>query len=357
MSRAQRARGVAARAAFGGGGLAAAGLLGLGVLRVEAEVARRLIGDGVGQAHDDNGRYGAGAGEPHPLLLLGDSTAAGVGADSPSTTMGATIAIGVAAISGRPVDLRNVSRSGSTSLNLRSQTETGLRLMPQAQVAIIMVGSNDVKNRIDQIASVAALAECVITLTEAGARVVVGTCPDLGTIRPVPQPLRTLAQRWSRDLAAAQTVAVVEAGGRTVSIGDLIGPDFHEQSELFSADRFHPSSAGYARAAAAMLPSVLDALGEATADADRDPDYRRGEWVEPLPAAAERAVADPGSEVSATQVDGEARGAGGRWAQLLRRQRPTLPDPHENRASELDDVEPPASDGATTQDASAVTPA
>lgn len=210
-----------------------------------------------------------------------------------------------------------------------------------------MIGSNDVKERMDQATSVRDLAQSVVALQEAGARVVVGTCPDLGTIRPVPQPLRALARRWSRDMAAAQTVAVVEAGGRTVSIGDLIGPDFHElPTELFSADRFHPSSAGYARAAAAMLPSVLDALGASTADSERALDYRRGEGVEPLPRAAERAVDDPGSEVTGTQVDGNARGARGRWAQLLRRQRPPVPDidpdNHAITAPETDETPNPA---------------
>ncbi|MGB3827304.1 MAG: SGNH/GDSL hydrolase family protein [Ornithinimicrobium sp.] len=320
------ARAIAARAAFGGGGLAAAGLLGVGLLKAEASIARRVIGDGPGLSQDDTGTYGAGAGEPHRLLMLGDSTAAGVGASSASTTLGATIAIGVAAITGRPVQLHNVSRSGATSLNLPAQVATGLREVPDAAVAVIMIGSNDVKDRVEHTTSVQHLAEAVTTLSESGVRVVVGTCPDLGTIRPVPQPLRALGQRWSRGLAAAQTVAVVEAGGRTVSIGDLIGPDFRESpAELFSADQFHPSSAGYARAAAAMLPSVLDALGESTADSGRSPDYRRGEWVEPLPAAAERAVADPGSEVSGTHVDGSARSERGRWAQLLRRHRPSLP--------------------------------
>src|SRR5690606_26796976 len=92
--------------------------------------------------------------------------------------------------------------------------------------------------------------------------VIVGTCPDLGTIEPVPQPLRLLARRWSRDLAAAQTVAVVEAGARTVSLADMLGTEFATKpTELFAADRFHPSPAGYARAAAALLPSVVDALG------------------------------------------------------------------------------------------------
>lgn len=341
MSRAERARSIAARAAFGGGGLAAVGLVGVGVLKAEAAVARRVIGDGPGLSHDDTGTYGAGTGEPHRILMLGDSTASGVGASNPSTTLGATIAIGVAAITGRPVEVHNVSRSGATSLNLPAQVFTGLREAPQVEVAVIMIGSNDVKDRVEGATSVRHLAESVATLNEAGVQVVVGTCPDLGTIRSVPQPLRALGQRWSRDLAAAQTVAVVEAGGRTVSIGDLIGPDFRESpAELFSADRFHPSSAGYARAAAAMLPSVLDALGQSTADSGRSPDYRRGEWVEPLPAAAERAAADPGSEVSGTRVDGSTRSERGRWAQLLRRHRPALPSAEDEAPSIEDEASP-----------------
>lgn len=326
MDTAALVRTIAARAAVGGGGLAAAGLLGVVVLKAEAEMARRVIGDGPGLSHDDTGTYGAGSGEPRYLLVLGDSTAAGVGADGPSTALGATIAIGVAALSGRPVHLHNVARSGATSLDLVAQVARGMEAMPQAQVAVVMIGANDVKERVDVDVSVGHLARAVTSLREAGVRVVVGTCPDLGTIRPVPQPLRVLAQKWSRDLAAAQTVAVVEAGGRTVSIGDLIGPDFRLFPELFSGDRFHPSSAGYARAASAMLPSVLDALGESTPDSNRPVDHRRGEWVEPLPAAAARAVSDPGSEVSATHVDGNATSARGRWAKLLRRERPALPE-------------------------------
>lgn len=325
MSRAGRARDIAARAAYGGGGIAAAGLAGLAVLRAQAEVARRVIGDGPGISQNDNGRYGAGAGEPYRLLVLGDSTASGVGADGPRDTIGARVATGLAAITGRPVELRNLARSGATALALRAQVEVGLAALPDPQVAIIMIGSNDVKDRVDQAASVRALSEAVRSLRAAGVEVVVGTCPDLGTIRPVPQPLRWLSQRWSRDLAAAQTVAVVEAGGRTVSTGDLLGPLFHQMPlEMFSSDRFHPSSEGYARAAAVMLPSVCDALGLRTVDSGRAPDHRRGEWVEPLAAAAERAVSDPGSEVSGAEVDGSTRGARGRWAQLLRRQRPDV---------------------------------
>ena len=113
----------------------------------------------------------------------------------------------------------------------------------------------------------AQLEQTVRRIRALGSEVVVGTCPDLGTIQPIQQPLRSLMKRWSRDLAAAQTVAVVEAGGRTVSLGDLIGPEFDESPhEMFSKDRFHPSAAGYARAAAALLPSVCAALGVWGAD-------------------------------------------------------------------------------------------
>lgn len=322
MSRASRARRVAAAAAYGGGGVALAGLAGWALLQAEVQVAKRVIGDGPGVPQKHEGTYGAGFGEAHRILVLGDSTAAGVGASRPDEAIGAIVATGVAALSGRPVELRNASRSGATSPQLLGQLERALRDMPDPEVAIIIIGANDVKERLDRAVSVRALSETVTRLASGGTAVIVGTCPDLGTVRPIPQPLRALVQRWSRDLAAAQTVAVVEAGGRTVSTGDLLGPTFRESpAQMFSADGLHPSSAGYARAAAALLPSVVDALGLRTLDTDRTPDRRRGEHVEPLAEAAQRAVLDPGSEVSAVDVDGRSRGERGRWAQLLRRHR------------------------------------
>src|SRR5919202_2528864 len=123
---------------------------------------------------------------------------------------------------------------------------------------MVMIGANDVTSRTRPQVSVRHLAEAVTRLTEAGCQVVVGTCPDLGTIRPIAQPLRQLARRWSRNLAAAQTIAVVAEGGRTVSLGSVLGPSFPSDRTLFSHDEFHPSAAGYAAAAAVLLPSVAD---------------------------------------------------------------------------------------------------
>ena len=79
-------------------------------------------------------------------------------------------------------------------------------------------------------------------------------------------------------MAAAQTVAVVEAGGRAVSVGDLLSEAFSaEPHVMFSPDRFHPSPAGYARVAAALLPSVsaaLDLFGERSAPTRPSPPRR-----------------------------------------------------------------------------------
>jgi lysophospholipase L1-like esterase len=331
MGRARRARKIAATAAYGGGigaaGIGVLGLVGFGVLKVEAKLARRIVGKPFDSAPDDDGQYGSGRGTPVQLVVLGDSSAAGMGADTPQQTVGAIIANGVSALSGRPVRLTNVAVIGSESSGLVNQLARALLEVPNPDVAVILIGANDVTHRIDKSTAVRHLGETVGALRSTQCEVIVGTCPDLGTIEPVAQPLRLLARRWSRDLAAAQTVAVVEAGGRTVSLADLLGPQFASFShEMFSHDGFHPSPAGYARVASALLPSVCDALGLWSSSADRHPDRRRGERVGPVAVAAVQAVREAGTEVSATAVQGQPRGPRGRWAMLLRRHRAPVPD-------------------------------
>ena len=84
MSRARRAQRIAATAAYGGGGVAAAaaglGALGSGLVKAEAAMARRIVGEPFDGSPDDDGVYGAGPGQPVEMLVLGDSSAAGMGA-------------------------------------------------------------------------------------------------------------------------------------------------------------------------------------------------------------------------------------------------------------------------------------
>jgi lysophospholipase L1-like esterase len=333
VSRTGRARRIAAAAAYGGGGAGLLTLTGIGLLVGEARLARRLIGQPFGlDGLPTDGTYGHGPGEPIELAVLGDSGAAGLGCRTAEETPSVILATGLAAVSGRPVRLTNVSVVGSESSGLEPQLDRLLVDGYRPHAAVVVIGANDVTHRIRVSDAVRELTTCVERLRETGCEVVVGTCPDLGTLEPVAQPLRTVARHLSRQLAAAQTIAVVGAGGRTVSLGDVLGPEFAARPrEMFSADRFHPSPAGYARMASVLLPSVCAALGYwPDGGTERAPERRRGEGVTSLAEAAVAAAADAGTEVAPARVAGAVRGPLGRWAMLLRRRR-VPPPPHPMR--------------------------
>ncbi|MGY2873433.1 lysophospholipase L1-like esterase [Marmoricola sp. URHA0025 HA25] len=333
MGKAAAARKLASAAAFGGGGLSLLGALSYGVLRVEAKIARNAIGRIDAPVPDATGWYGRG--RPGPAIkiaLLGDSSAAGYGVDTVEQTTGALLGSAVAAAADRRVHLRTFCFSGAKSIQLAEQVDAAVLTEPD--VAVILVGANDVTNQTLPSESVRYLSEAVRRLHEADIAVVVGTCPDLGTVRPIPQPLRQVARTWSRRLAAAQAIAVVEAGGRAVSLGSILGPEFDASPALlFGPDRFHPSAAGYAALASVLAPSTLAALGLAPPD-EEEPEALRGEGVLSIGRAAVQAAKVPGTELDATEVDGAARGIGGRWVTLMRRRRPApvdaeAPDPDE----------------------------
>ena len=331
MTRTATARRLATTAVYGGGSVGLAGAALFALLREEARAARRKVE--ARTSKDDppsgDGIYGRGRGKPLVLTVLGDSSAVGLGVERATETPGVLIAAALTELAERPVRLVRLAVSGAVSRNLDDQVDKALTEQPD--VALIMIGANDVTSRTRPEVAVRHLADAVRRLTAAGCEVVVGTCPDLGTIRPIAQPLRTFARRWSRDLAEAQTVAVVEAGGRTVSLGSVLGPAIASDRSMFSIDEFHPSAVGYAQAAAVLLPSVADAVGVwPTADRGVRP-IRRG-TVRPVAKAAARAASRTGTEVQPAEVRGSA-GPRGPWA-LLRRRRPTdLPTPEQMEES------------------------
>jgi lysophospholipase L1-like esterase len=161
----------------------------------------------------------------------------------------------------RPVRLRCVAVVGAESSALADQLGT-LEEDYRPDVAVIVVGGNDVTHRIPVATSVRHLERAVVELRDRGVAVVVGTCPDLGALRPVPQPLRALGARMSRQLASAQAQVAARHGAHTVSLARTVGPFFiTNPDEMFSLDRFHPSALGYKRTASTLVPSVLEALG------------------------------------------------------------------------------------------------
>jgi lysophospholipase L1-like esterase len=336
VGKAAAAKKLAAAAAFGGGGLSVLGAGLYGLLTAEAKLARRVIGTLEGTPPDATGWYGRGRGGPAlKIALLGDSSAAGYGVEQVEEVPGAVLASGLARRADRRVYLREFAQVGAQSSDLKAQIDRTLPIEPD--VAVILIGANDVTHSVLPSQSVRHLGEAVRRLREAGISVLVGTCPDLGTIQPIPPPLRQVARSWSRRLAAAQTITVVEAGGRTVSLSSILGPEFlADPALLFGPDRFHPSARGYASLAGVILPSLMASLGLIPEDEAR-PEGVRGESVLPVANAAVEAVRTPGTELGGAEIAGDRRGVRGLGVEL--RHRRWLPQPETEAPDPTDPAE------------------
>ena len=295
------------------GGLASAAGLSLLILMRQAAEVRRVIPMAEAPPPRGDGLYGPKfPGRPLNMVVLGDSTAAGYGVHRPRETPGALFATGVSRRLRRPVRLHRLAVVGAMSSGLPYQVDAALEFDPD--IAIIWIGGNDVTHATGFGAAAKYLGDSVARLRAAGCKVAVGTCPDIGAIKPIKPPLRWLARRWSRQLATMQTMAVVSAGGSSVSMADLLGPQFEaDPARMFGADRFHPSVEGYARAAAVMMPTLMALLGEDDRSA-----LTGAEGVRSLEQAAQEAARSAGTEVSPTRVGGRARGPAGLWAELRR---------------------------------------
>lgn len=242
-----------------------------GVLSQQGRRARRnikipgwapFLADGV-YLPDGTGPSAAAFTVPFPVVvritMLGDSLAAGLGVDGPEQLPGAVLARGLAKDAGRPVQLDTLAICGCTSRRLGGQVDTALIDPPH--LAIILIGANDLTRRVPLWESARLLGDAVSRLRAAGTAVVVGTCPDLGTIRPIPQPLRTIAHTSSLTLARLQRDAVCRGGGLAVPLAQLLAHDFLTQPDaMFSRDHYHPSSAGYRAACTVLLPALCSAL-------------------------------------------------------------------------------------------------
>ncbi|MFH8249694.1 SGNH/GDSL hydrolase family protein [Microbacterium sp. B2969] len=235
------------------------------LLHRQAAIARRRIGKPHGEDALDADRVWRRSlgGDPIDLLVLGDSIAAGLGAQRRKETLGARLSKGLAGRLHRPVRLRTGAVVGAETSMLSGQLDA-LPADYRPHVAVIIVGGNDVTHRVPVSTSIGHLEAAIRRLHERGTGVVVGTCPDLGALRPVPQPLRALGGRMSRQLATAQAAAALRIGATPVSLRRAVGHVFVSQPhEMFSLDRFHPSALGYRRTADALLPAVVHAAAEA----------------------------------------------------------------------------------------------
>lgn len=190
------------------------------------------------------------------FAVLGDSIAYGQGASRPADTVGARLAAELAA-SGTQTEVRVFAVPGANSQALAGQVRQATAWRPG--LALIIIGANDLTRFVPPEQAAAQLGDAVRSLRGAGTEVVVAPAPDLSVVPWVPAQMRTVVRAGSRLMQQAQTAAALAAGARVADIGPGSSIDFAVDPGLFSSDRFHPSSAGYAVIAAALTPTVLAA--------------------------------------------------------------------------------------------------
>ena len=197
------------------------------------------------------------------LAVLGDSIAWGQGATRDRDRLPARLVDGLAS-RGHDAEVRVLAVPGATSAGLASQVRQALSWSPD--LAVVVIGANDLTHLVPVEQAAAALGDAVRRLRTAGAEVVVAPTPDLSAVPHVPVFLRETV-RAAGDLLRARQVAVVLAeGGRVADPDQRALRAFATDPTLFSADRFHPSSAGYAVIADSLLPALVLAAEEVEND-------------------------------------------------------------------------------------------
>lgn len=181
-----------------------------------------------------------GAGPSLPLLILGDSSAAGVGVRTQEEALAGHLTRTLARHAGRRIDWQLVARSGLTSAQALP-----LLLMERpgpAEIAVVVLGVNDVVGQVPShraVAHRAALADRL--LGHHGAHhVVFAPLPPMHRFPLLPQPLRWVAGRDARrhDDAMARWAA---------TRGDVshVPIVFELSPASMAADGFHPGEPVY----------------------------------------------------------------------------------------------------------------
>lgn len=188
-------------------------------------------------------RHGsAGAGDPLRLVVVGESTAAGVGVERIEDAVAGRFARELAARTGREVRWAVSARTGVTAADARRDLLAAVVREP-SDLALVVLGVNDTLRLTRPSAWRRTVGEIVAALRAAqdgGGLVLLAGVPDLDGFTGLPRPLRTVLGRQSRELDGELCALADGAGVRHVPMPALDG-----LAEPFAGDAFHPSAEAY----------------------------------------------------------------------------------------------------------------
>jgi lysophospholipase L1-like esterase len=189
----------------------------------------------------------AGTGALVRLVVVGESTAAGCGAPTHEDAFTGAFARALADRRGCPVTWSVHGRHGATIRRVRH------RMLPEvlevADVAVLLIGVNDVVNRTPTGRWRDDLAAVVDQLTAQAGLVVMAGIPPFEAFPSLPRTLRRYLDGRGRVLdAVAREVCATRPMALWIGSRDLVPAG----AVFFARDGFHPSPAGYQRWAQAL---------------------------------------------------------------------------------------------------------
>ena len=186
-----------------------------------------------------------GDGVPIRLLLIGESTAAGVGAPDHERGLAGSTARTLAQATGRGVRWRVIGRNGATAHAARTELLADAAGV-EADVVVVALGVNDTLrfHRSSRWrADLAALVDAIRGRCGA-VPVVLASVPPVGRFPALPQPLRGALGLRASLLGRAAARLARESDG--VVYDALLPLPENEVAGFFCEDAFHPSVDGYA---------------------------------------------------------------------------------------------------------------
>jgi lysophospholipase L1-like esterase len=208
-----------------------------------------------------------GAGEPLQVIVLGESTVAGIGARTHETGLAGQFAAAIHRANGRPVEWRVLARSGINARKAR------LELLPQlagrrADVVVIALGVNDTIELHTARRWVADIQALIVDLrAQLGeATIVLSGVPPLDYFPALPEPLSFVLGARSAALERA-VIRLSSTMNRVIHVPFQI--DRRRVDEMFCADGFHPSEAGYTAWAEQLVAAFVDYANPGTLKARR----------------------------------------------------------------------------------------
>jgi lysophospholipase L1-like esterase len=196
---------------------------------------------------------------PLRLLVVGESTAVGVGVSTHEIGLAGQTAQALAGATGRPVSWRVLGRSGASARKLVTEFIDPAAPL-DADVVIVALGVNDTISLSTVGHWLRALGALLhgVRRSSPDAVLVLSGVPPMQHFPAFPAPLRHVLGLRARVLDRA----AIRWADRHPRIRHVPHPPASatEVSAMFCADRFHPSALGYAHWGAALAAAAADLL-------------------------------------------------------------------------------------------------